>query len=73
MKKDKIGFLIFHIFFIAFVLFFEKCSYFSEWGAGDEIFGMSAYGCLYLYVFYGENLFGVAKFVYDFFVYAVFV
>ena len=30
MKKDKIGFLIFHIFFIAFVLFLKNVAAFQN-------------------------------------------
>ena len=60
MKKDKIGFLIFHIFIIAFVLFLRSVVTFQ-----NEAMEMKFLECLlmgvYIYTFfYGKNLFGMA-------------
>ena len=46
MKKDKIGFLIFHIFFIAFVLFLKNVVTFQ-----NEALEMKFLECLLMGVF----------------------
>ena len=56
MKKDKIGFLIFHIFFIAFVLFLKNVAAFQ-----NEALEMKFLECLlmgvYIYTFFTAKIY----------------
>ena len=66
MKKDKILFIILHVFVIFFVLFLKNIVVFP-----NEVFGNSSNGSVYLHFCHRKDLLGLAEFLHGIPLYAV--